>query len=134
MLLLNNNDNKYNRLLEHKIHQKVTNEVLKKELERRNYETNSIVEDFECFACQKSIETSTVSLKHRHPDICDVDLVHPKMQNDFVAENNKWFNILKQGKCETKIIEELVTRNVPFTSDELQRELIRRFENGLCKL
>lgn len=135
-MLLNNNDNQYNRLLKHKINQTTTNDKLQKELQRRGYETNSIVEDFECFICQKSIgKTSAEELKKPKQlhDTCTENLIYPRMRT-MGKNRNTWQSIFRQGKCESSLFSELIHRNENFTKDSFQKELIRRFNEHLCEL
>lgn len=135
-MLLNNNDEKYNRLLEHKIHQNVTNEGLRKEIQHRGYETNSIVDDFECFVCQLSIEMTTTTneeeTKQRiDQDMCGDHLTYPKMHS--MPKNHKnWQGSVRQGKCEATILNDLMQKNQPFTKKQFQDILFSKYEQNLC--
>lgn len=135
LLMLNNNDLKYNEYLDHKIQQKVTNENLLKLLNQRNYDTNSIVEDFECFVCQQSIRAaSEPPQKARyHQDICGDKLIYPKMRTDPNTLKGV-SNRLKQGKCEAELLHEMIEYNSPFTERQYVSELVTRFDNGKCPL
>lgn len=138
LLFLNNNDDKYNLLLSHKIHQNVTNEKLRKGLEHRGYETESIVEDFECFVCQESVGKSAKTaeeLKIAEPpkDMCTENLIYPKMQAKGKTRNT-WQSIFRQGKCESMLFSELIQQNKTFTKEQFQKELLRRFNDHSCEL
>lgn len=133
--LLNNNDESYNKLLEHKIHQKVQNEELLKQLQQRKYETNSIVEDFECFVCQRSVDgtatASTIGSEPRKPgDMCGAEPIYPKMRTKVESSNA---NVIKLGKCEADLLHEMIVNNRPYTNKQLHDELIARFDSGICK-
>lgn len=139
IMLLNNNDNKYNRLLDHKINQNVSNEHLRKEIRQRNYETNSIIEDFECFVCQRTIEL----LNHTHnandnsknvKNTCTDDLLYPKMRSHDSKNRKAWQNIFLQGKCEANLLNEFVLRNRKFSKEQFRTKLLSQFENRICGL
>lgn len=138
ILLLNNNDAKYNRYLKHKIVGNFTNQMLQDKLKQRGYETNSLVEDFECFVCQKSVgETTNLSRSPDEPsvseDMCTENLIYPKMQ----AKSDKrkiWQNIFRQGKCEANLFNELVTQNQKYSKQRFQNEILRRFNDHICTL
>lgn len=132
--MLNNNDVKYNSYLDHKLHNKITNDFLIAQLNQRNYETNSIIEDFECFVCQQTVETNENTLKrgHTHKDICDVDLKYPKMTATSNEISNS--NILKQGKCEADLLHEMILANRSFTQTEFWNEIKRRFDRNDCSI
>lgn len=129
--MLNNNDEKYNRFLDHKIHKKVSNALLAEQLSQRTYDTNSIVEDFECFVCQQSVENSEGRPENKkHEDICGTDLVYPKMSAR--PENISTSNILAQGKCEANLLQDKVLDNAPFNEKDFWNEIIERYENKIC--
>lgn len=134
--MLNNNDGLYNKLLEHKIHQKVRNEELLQQLEQRKYEPNSIVEDFECFVCQRSVDVmamiATISEPRKAEDMCGVEPIFPKMQTKI--ETLKANAIMRQGKCEADLIRDMIVNNQPFTQRQMHNELIARYNNGVCKI
>lgn len=134
--LLNNNDASYNKFLDHKIHQKVQNKELLQQLKQRKYETNSIVEDFECFVCQRSVDgtatAATIANERRNPeDMCDIEPIYPKMRTKM--ENLK-ANLIKQGLCEADLLRDLILNNQPFTQKQLHDQLIANYNTGLCKV
>lgn len=130
---MNNNDDKYNQYLDHKIHKKISNDLLIAQLNQRNYDTNSIVEDFECFACQQTVEpTQRTTKSYRHEDICGVDLKYPKMSTS--AKEITDSNVLKQGKCEADLLRELILANSSFTQKDFWDEIRKRFDNEICQL
>lgn len=138
ILLLNNNDEKYNRYLKHKIDGNFTNQMLQDKLKQRGYETNSLVEDFECFVCQKSVEESTnLPNSPDQPgiseDMCTENLIYPKMRTKS-AKRKIWQNIFRQGKCEANLFNELVTQNQKTTKESFQNEILRRFNDNICTL
>lgn len=135
ILLLNNNDVKYNRYLKHKIVGNFTNQMLLDKLKQRGYDTNSLVEDFECFVCQKSVAeiTSSPAEPSVSADMCTETLIYPKMQ----AKGDKrtiWQNIFRQGKCEANLFNELVTQNQKYSKQRFQNEILRRFNDHICTL
>lgn len=135
-MLLNNNDAKYNRLLAHKIHQNVTNKVLRQQLEHRGYETNSIVEDFECFVCQRSIKmlnkpNAEDTTQKQISDTCGDHLLYPKMAME-PQNQSSWQSIFHQGKCEALTLNELLQQNKPFNKSQFQELLISKYKTHLC--
>lgn len=133
---LNNNDKKYNEYLQHKLNQKVTNKFLLNELQQRAYDTNSIVEDFECFVCQKSVESDAILRRTtsttNHYESCDENVVMPKMSK--TVKKGDWVHVMKQGKCEADLIREFVVRNVSFGKTEYEHELVSRYNQGSCQV
>lgn len=133
---LNNNDKKYNQYLQHKIHHNVTNKFLLNQLQQRGYDTNSIVEDFECFVCQKTIENNTAVLTPKsdseHYEMCDENIELPKMKTRWESEG--WVHAMNQGKCEASLIRQFVEKNVPFGRKEYENELANRYNQGQCKI
>lgn len=133
---LSNNDKKYNQYLQHKIKRSVSNKFLLNQLKQRNYDTNSIVEDFECFVCQKTLEKNLATLKPKtyinHYEVCDENIVLPKMMTKL--ENDGWVRPMNQGRCEAALIREFVEKNVPFRKAEYENELIKRYNLGHCKV
>lgn len=135
ILLLNNNDEKYNRYLKHKIDGNFTNQMLQNRLKQRGYETNSLVEDFECFVCQKSVANlpNSPDGSRVSEDMCTENLIYPKMRTK--SEKRKiWQNIFRQGKCEANLFNELVTQNQKTTKESFQKEILRRFNDHICAL
>lgn len=130
--LINNNDKMYNKFLEHKIDQKIQNEELLKQLKQRKYDTNSIVEDFECLVCQRSVDgVSTGDSETQKPeDMCSDEPIYPKVQTKLV---NPKANLIKQGKCEASLLREMILSNQPFTQKQLYAALIERYNTGVCK-
>lgn len=109
---------------------------LLKQLKQRKYETNSIVEDFECFVCQRSVDGTatapTIANESRKPeDMCDVEPIYPKMRTKMGISKG---NLIKQGKCEADLLRDLILNNQPFTQKLLHDELIAKYNNGLCKI
>lgn len=138
MRLLNNNDVLYNKSLEHKIQQKVKNDELLKHLKQRKYETNSIVEDFECFVCQRSVDGETTMAAmtvdaeaRKSEDMCGIEPIFPKMSTKI--EHSK-ASLLKQGQCEADLLRDMILTNQPFTLKQMQDELIAKYNTGACKL
>lgn len=133
---LNNNDKKYNQYLQHKIKRRVSNKFLLNQLKQRDYDTNSIVEDFECFVCQKTIENNLAALKPKsdieHYEACDENVALPKMMAKL--ENDGWVQPMKQGRCEAALIREFVEKNVPYRKTEYDNELVNRYNQGYCKI
>lgn len=136
ILLLNNNDELYNHMLNHKIHQNVSNTFLKSQLEERKYEMNSIVEDFECFVCQYSVDEiqgKTTNRAKQAENMCPNQLVYPKMR----AHGEKqrfWQNFLQQGKCEANALNEFLKRNETFTRQMFNQKILDKFHKQECKL
>lgn len=136
-MYLNNNDKAYNALLSHKINETITNEILRDELNHRNYETNSIIEDFECFACQKALElsdtdnevTQSKNVVEHHYENCA--LTYPQMSRR-PATSTEWESMLEQGKCEASLLKDYVYSNTPITWERHHADLIKRFESGQC--
>lgn len=113
--------------------------MLQNELKHRGYETNSLIEDFECFVCQKSVgETTKVSNSPDEPTValgnmCTENLIYPKMRTK--GEKRKiWQNLFRQGKCEANLFNELVTQNRKITRKSFQNEILMRFNNHICTL
>lgn len=133
---LNTNDRAYNSLLEHKINQKIDNQQLYDELNHRIYDTNSLIEDFECFVCQKTLEIPEgESFRQKnsnghHYAGCDV-LKYPKMSK-IPSAHAEWQMMLQQGKCEASLIQQYVRENHPINRDQYHKELIRMFDEGQC--
>lgn len=134
LLILNNNDDKYNQYLAHKLNQMVSNEKLQKQLQQRGYETNSIVEDFECYICQKSVG-KLLNDKQTKPayDTCTENLIYPRMRSKGNTRE-KWQSIFRQGKCESMLFSELVKRNQSYSQEYFQKELLKRYNNHSCDL
>lgn len=134
---VNNNDKDYNQYLEHKIDQKVENQVLSDELRKRIYETNSLIEDFECFVCQQTVELppgdrfQSKILVGRPFEECGEELVYPKMSKT-PALDQDWRHTLSQGKCEASIIQDYVRDNTKIDKEQYHKELINRYEKGVC--
>lgn len=135
-MFLNANDRDYNRLLEHKINQNIENQQLRNELEHRIYDTNSLIEDFECFVCQKTLELpdgesfQQKNSNEHHYAGCEV-LTYPKMSK-IPSAHAEWKSMLQQGKCEASLIQKYVNENKEINRDQYQKELIRMFDDGLC--
>lgn len=136
-MYLNNNDKVYNQLLDHKLNQKVENQVLRDELKHRIYERNSLIEDFECFVCQNTLELAEgQSFKSKnngrsHFENCGEQLLYPKMSQTPVMDQ-VWRNTLDQGKCEASIIQDYVRVNTEINKENYYKELISRYEKGIC--
>lgn len=137
ILLLNNNDELYNRMLNHKIHQNVSNTFLKSQLEERKYEMNSIVEDFECFVCQHSVDEMQGKIanaaKKAAENMCSEQLLYPKMRANS-KKQRFWQNFVQQGKCEANVLNEFVKRNETFTRQMFNQKILDKFNKQECKL
>lgn len=137
ILLLNNNDELYNRMLEHKIQQNVSNAFLKDMLQQRKYEINSIVEDFECFVCQQSVDDMESNAKSNRSkqaqNMCPDQLVYPKMRSHS-NKRDDWQAIWNQGRCEADVLNELLRRNEKFTQREFDQNLLDKINNRVCEL
>lgn len=124
-------------MLIHKIHQNVSNTFLKSQLEERKYEMNSIVEDFECFVCQHSVDEMQGKTAHRAKqaeNMCADQLVYPKMRSRHGDKQHAWQNFMQQGKCEANVLNEFLKRNETFTRQMFNQKILDKFNNKECKL
>lgn len=132
-MYLNNNDFAYNQMLDHKVKQRVDNQHLRDELNHRIYETNSIVEDFECFVCQRTLELPAAqnyrTKSGNHYENCG--LAYPKMSRT-PTEHQKWQSMLYQGRCEASLIQDYVKQNEHIDRDRYNMDLIKRYDKGIC--
>lgn len=134
--LVNNNDKMYNKYLDHKIHQKIQNEELVEQLKQRKYETNSIIEDFECFVCQQSVDgpataATIATAPQKSKDMCSVEPIYPQMRTKI---GNSKANLMKQGECEANLLRSMILNNQPFTQQQMTDELVARYNSGVCKM
>lgn len=137
IMYLNSNDKEYNRLLQHKIERRVDNERLRNDLNHRNYEPNSIVDDFECFVCQRTLELAagqsypTKNVHGNHYEQCG--LIYPKMSRTPI-EHAKWQSLMYQGQCEANLIHDYVMQNEQIDRGRYDLDLTKRYENGICSI
>lgn len=134
-MFLNNNDRAYNRLLGHKINQRVDNQQLRHELNHRIYDTNSIVEDFECFVCQRTLELPSgqsyegKNSQGSHYENCGPS--YPKMAK-IPAEHRSWQSTFNMGSCEASLLHDSVLQNEIIDRGRYESELLNRYETGVC--
>ena len=135
IMFLNANDREYVKHLRHKTGQKIENQGLIDALQHRSYETNSIVEDFECFVCQRSVEGGLPKepvARNGQYDGCNEHLVIPRMLKSH--ESADWSQVIRQGKCEAALLREFVDRNQTFNQKDYQSALIQKYEQGACEI
>lgn len=138
---LNENDDLYNEYLQHKLggeaKKQITNKNLIESMENRQWGINNdfikgnFIEHFECFVCKKihkkPLESSTVNITHYN---C------PKPRSPLTRKPNNtnwWLDQWSTGKCEAKIIREIVEQNVHnYTDDYFYNKLFKYFHSNLC--
>lgn len=125
-------------MLDHKVQQNVGNAFLKDQLQQRKYEMNSIVEDFECFVCQQSVddmETNATTDRSKHAqNMCTDQLVYPKMWSPGGNKRDEWQSIWQQGKCEADVLNELLRQNEQFTQRDFDQTLLDKVNSRVCEL
>lgn len=143
-MYLNEDDTEYITYLDHKLkpndeNASISNYQLLKAINERQFNTNSIVDQFQCYCCTRPMHSTPRAANHLHYN-CAKSPIFPKM-DEFAAATTRtpsnfhlWKHRLIQAKCDVDLINWFVTRNQSFSTEEYNTELLARYDSGLCQI
>lgn len=135
---LNSNDLVYSTYLEHKLNRlnPISNHFLLEKLKEKS-NAYEFMEEFECYVCRfvSTGKRTHLIATEKHYD-CDKTLPYPKMMmmtnNVGGGDDYHWRDFIVQGKCEAKVLNDFVMKNVKYSQKEFEDELHKRMLNDLC--
>lgn len=138
---LDNDDERYNHYLRHKIDGVISNKFLKNTVKSRRWNRyENMVEEFECQLCARLHEFESNS----RGDVLPVDATHYSCQppesarlpvrkgDGKSAVTDQWSVILKSARCEGRAIFELASENVPYTRQRLDQRSRQLLLDNAC--
>uniref|UniRef100_A0A1B6C7E5 Fucosyltransferase n=4 Tax=Clastoptera arizonana TaxID=38151 RepID=A0A1B6C7E5_9HEMI len=140
LIQLDNDEEKYNLYLEHKLEKKLEYKIKNKRListmANRTWKINDFgddnyIEQFECFVCKKV---------HKHPDTYHFADIHhyncPKPKSSLTKQqnlSNVWLEEWRKGECEAKVFKNFVyLKGENYSIQAFNNEVFKYYKMGLC--
>lgn len=132
---LNNKNFEYENYLQHKLSDifRLTNENLKLRMKNRKWTFDGnphFHTKFECFLCKRLHEKKYKYRMERKEYNCPIP-VSPLTNK--INQSNWWNEHWTDGKCQAKILKDLVYNNIRITKEEYEKEFLKLKENRYCQ-
>lgn len=119
---INTNDTLYESFLQHKLEMTISNQLLQKSVLK-----DHPISAFECFVCEQiQRQSSTSNGKNSNLNIYEC----PKPKSP--EKENTWDQHWDVGKCQSKALEILLSKNTPYTSTAFEELWNMLWSNKNC--
>lgn len=126
---IDRNHTRYESFLDHKIHERISNQRLLNALRQRRWGANNdphkpnFVEEFECLICErlwKRLQSSNIRY------VADETHYSCEPPKSILKEHagTFWPELFKQAELEARVLESLLQRNIPFGEADVQASVL----------